>query len=184
MNSLVISAAPVNYEKIINNEKKPVERKNQTYKNNNPQKIDKNMLQELYKSDTDLDLDIGEFVPVQTPMHNINIQKANTSTEQMQFNDNSVDEISYNNLQDTKSNEMYQKYIDNYNNYSKPTQNRNNLDYNSELLEKLDNILYLLEDQKQEQSNLITEELILYIFLGVFIIYVLDSFVRAGKYVR
>ena len=57
-------------------------------------------------------------------------------------------------------------------------------DANSELLKKLDNILYLLEEQKEEQSHLITEELILYVFLGVFVIYVLDSFVRVGKYVR
>ncbi len=38
--------------------------------------------------------------------------------------------------------------------------------------------------QVADIANFITEELILYIFLGVFIIYILDSFVRAGKYVR
>jgi len=179
MNSLVISAAPINYENQKYNEKKPIERKNQTYKNTNSQKIDKNMLQELYKSDTDSDLDMGEFIPVQKPM-----QKTNTLMEQLQFNDNSIDQNSYNNLPDTKSKEIYQQYIDNYNNYIKPIPNTKSLDSNSELLQKLDNILYILEEQKQEQTNLITEELILYVFLGVFIIYVLDSFVRAGKYVR
>jgi hypothetical protein len=179
MNSLVISAAPINYESPKSNDKKPIERKNQTYKNTNSQKIDKNMLQELYKSDTDSDLDMGEFIPVQKSM-----QKANTLIEQLQFNDTSIDQTSYNNLPDTKSKEIYQQYIDNYNNYIKPNSNIKSLDSNSELLQKLDNILYILEEQKQEQTNLITEELILYVFLGVFIIYVLDSFVRAGKYVR
>jgi hypothetical protein len=57
-------------------------------------------------------------------------------------------------------------------------------DTNSELLKKLDNILYLLEEQENEKTNLITEELILYVFLGVFVIYVLDSFVKVGKYTR
>jgi hypothetical protein len=40
MSSLVMSAAPVNYEENNNNnnQKKPVERKNQTYKNKNSQK--------------------------------------------------------------------------------------------------------------------------------------------------
>jgi len=184
-----MSAAPVNYEENNNNnnQKKPAERKNQTYKNKNqPKKIDKNMLHELYKSDnTDSDLDeMGDFIPVQKPIQNINIQKQNTHTPPMQFNDNPIDQKSYNNLQATQQNDIYQQYVDNYNQYTQPTPTRNNLDSNSELLKKLDNILYLLEEQKEEQSHLITEELILYIFLGVFIIYVLDSFVRAGKYVR
>ena len=54
----------------------------------------------------------------------------------------------------------------------------------NELLKKLDNILFLLEEQRESEKHLITEELILYVFLGVFIIYVLDCFVKAGKYVR
>ena len=82
----------------------------------------------------------------------------------------------------TMSIDMYKEYINNYNNYVSPRPEINNT--NNELLKKLDNILYLLEEQKEEQSHLITEELILYVFLGVFVIYVLDSFVRVGKYVR
>ena len=53
------------------------------------------------------------------------------------------------------------------------------------MLKKIDNILFLLEDQNEQNFNYITEELILYIFLGIFIIYVLDSFVKiGGKYTR
>jgi len=55
---------------------------------------------------------------------------------------------------------------------------------NAELLKKLDNVLHILEEQSEEKTNYIIEELILYIFLGVFIIFVIDSFVRVGKYVR
>ena len=55
---------------------------------------------------------------------------------------------------------------------------------NTDLLSKLDYIVHLLEEQRNEKTNTITEELILYLFLGIFIIFVLDSFARASKYVR
>ena len=53
-----------------------------------------------------------------------------------------------------------------------------------ELLEKLNYMIHLLEEQQEEKTSNITEELILYLFLGVFVIFVVDSFARAGKYTR
>jgi hypothetical protein len=55
---------------------------------------------------------------------------------------------------------------------------------NDMLLQKLDHIITLLEDQHDEKTGHVTEELVLYCFLGVFIIFIVDSFARAGKYVR
>ena len=55
---------------------------------------------------------------------------------------------------------------------------------NSELMQKLNNILHLLEEQKDNKTSNVTEELILYLFLGVFIIYTVDSFTKVGKYTR
>ena len=52
------------------------------------------------------------------------------------------------------------------------------------MLQKLDHIISLLEEQHDEKTDHVTEELILYCFLGVFIIFIVDSFARAGKYVR
>jgi hypothetical protein len=52
------------------------------------------------------------------------------------------------------------------------------------LLQKLNYMISLLEDQKDERTNNVTEEVILYSFLGVFIIFIADTFVRAGKYTR
>lgn len=52
------------------------------------------------------------------------------------------------------------------------------------MLQKLDHIISLLEDQHDEKTGHVTEELVLYCFLGVFIIFIVDSFARAGKYVR
>ena len=42
----------------------------------------------------------------------------------------------------------------------------------------------MLEEQKDVKNGNTTEELILYLFLGVFVIFVVDSFARAGKYTR
>lgn len=65
------------------------------------------------------------------------------------------------------------------------TNTQNNLyEENNKLLSKLDYVIHLLEEQHNEKTNHITEELILYLFLGIFIIFVLDSFARASKYVR
>lgn len=54
----------------------------------------------------------------------------------------------------------------------------------SKLIDKINYMIHLLEDQKYEKTANIAEEFILYIFLGVFVIYTVDSFTRAGKYIR
>jgi hypothetical protein len=54
----------------------------------------------------------------------------------------------------------------------------------TKLLEKLNYMIHLLEEQQNEKTSNITEEFILYTFLGVFIIYIVDSFAKSGKYVR
>ena len=51
-------------------------------------------------------------------------------------------------------------------------------------MEKINYMIYLLEQQQNEKTNHITEEFVLYTFLGVFIIFVVDAFSRGGKYVR
>ena len=52
------------------------------------------------------------------------------------------------------------------------------------MLEKLNYMIMLLEEQQNERTDHIMEELILYFFLGIFMIFMVDSFVRSGKYVR
>jgi hypothetical protein len=54
----------------------------------------------------------------------------------------------------------------------------------TELMRKMDKILHLLEEQQDHKTGHVTEELILYSFVGVFVIFIVDSFARAGKYVR
>ena len=87
----------------------------------------------------------------------------------------------YNKLRNTTASEYQKQYIPYQGGLETST---TNMDSNYELLKKIDNKIYLLEEQQVEKTTYITEELILYVFLGVFIIFVLDSFVRVGKYTR
>ncbi len=52
------------------------------------------------------------------------------------------------------------------------------------LMTKLNYMIHLLEEQQDEKTENVTEELVLYLFLGVFVIFVVDSFARVGKYKR
>jgi hypothetical protein len=83
----------------------------------------------------------------------------------------------------------------NYNNYNNSKQEQhlypsasNNYDTNNTtnqvLADKLNYVINLLEEQQDQRTNNVTEEVVLYSFLGVFIIFVADSFARVGKYVR
>jgi hypothetical protein len=74
-------------------------------------------------------------------------------------------------------------YNESYNTTSYNNESAANFD-NNKLLTKLNYIIHLLEEQHNEKTNHITEELILYLFLGLFILFVLDSFARASKYQR
>lgn len=54
----------------------------------------------------------------------------------------------------------------------------------SDIAQKLNYMTRILEELQMEKTSNITEELILYSFLGVFVIFVVDSFAKAGKYYR
>lgn len=54
-----------------------------------------------------------------------------------------------------------------------------------QMMEKMNYMIHLLEEQKDEKSGSVIEELILYGFLGVFMIFMVDSFAKVGrKYTR
>lgn len=52
------------------------------------------------------------------------------------------------------------------------------------LMERINYMIHLLEAQQHEKTDNITEEFILYTFLGVFIIFVVDAVSKNGKYTR
>jgi len=109
-------------------------------------------------------------------------------------NGDNLDLNDYNNYGDLKTAEQYYKQVlPGYKNQvNRPyyNLNNNNQNYHNDmssqdiLIKKLNYMISLLEDQQDEKTNNVTEEVILYSFLGIFIIFIADTFVRAGKYVR
>jgi hypothetical protein len=124
-----------------------------------------------------------------------------SSTSPSEFN-HKDSELELNNYKTNYGNEKenenyYKKFIPNYsnqkNNYYKnnPTIHPNNQTiYNTEindnnlLMQKLNYMINLLEEKQDEKTSNVTEEVVLYSFLGIFIIFIVDSFARMGKYVR
>ena len=86
------------------------------------------------------------------------------------------------------SDEFAQEYYEQYIPFETPQLNTGQHETGSsrteDLEKKVNYMIHLLEDQKDERTEGITEEIVLYCFLGVFIIFVLDSFAKVGKYVR
>jgi hypothetical protein len=120
-----------------------------------------------------------------------------TPTPNYESSDN-LDLNDYKNYGNDKTIEEYYKSVmPGYNNQQKNVVNRPYYPYrepqNSDiveqpsqdlLLKKLNYMITLLEEQQDEKTNNVTEEVILYSFLGIFIIFIADTFVRAGKYTR
>jgi hypothetical protein len=79
-------------------------------------------------------------------------------------------------MPEPRRNDLYVPY---YNQMSQPVTNSRD-----QLIEKLNYMIHMLEEQKDEKTGHVMEEVILYSFLGVFIIFIVDSFARAGKYTR
>ena len=67
---------------------------------------------------------------------------------------------------------------------SMPSTNMSGDSSNDLLLKKINYMINLLEEHQDERTSNVTEEVVLYSFLGIFIIFIVDSFSRVGKYVR
>ena len=106
-------------------------------------------------------------------------------------------------MNDAQVRDYYRKLVPNYNSPNKNSEhnknyysanntnantstnfNSNSTDSNQVLIDKLNYMINLLEEQQDQKTDSVTEEVVLYSFLGVFIIFVVDSFARVGKYVR
>jgi hypothetical protein len=131
--------------------------------------------------------------------NNLNMYKVLGKAPEPNYGDNNnLDLNNFNsNYGDSKSVEDYykkvlpsyvpQKNVNNRQYYNSGNMNTNmNYSGNNEdlLLQKLNYMINLLEEKQDERTNNVTEEVVLYSFLGIFIIFVIDSFARVGKYVR
>ena len=127
-------------------------------------------------------------VNYELPPTNINdindTDQRNTQDTQQDTNreetDYPIDDNAYKELPNTISEDYYKNSGPMYG-----VQNSHqDLSNRDELTKRLDYMIHLLEEQQDERTGHITEELILYSFLGVFIIFIVDSFARSGKYIR
>ena len=133
-----------------------------------------------------------------------------TSISNLENINGKTDEVDIQSLKDNFMNkhavkEYFSNIIPNYN--SKPNSNNNNIPYynyqqnyphndnqnysndhridqNDVIITKLNYMINLLEEQQDEKTSNVTEEIILYSFLGIFMIFIVDSFARVGKYTR
>ena len=115
-----------------------------------------------------------------------NTSKAEQNPKIDDQSDSPVQPHDYSTLNNDAANKQYyQQYYNQYVPYYTQAGNQQTVTNNkSQLLDKLNYMINLLEEQKEHKTDNITEELILYMFLGVFVIFVVDSFARAGKYTR
>ena len=99
------------------------------------------------------------------------------------FNDNTIPTNTNQLLPPSQQSQPIQpnKAYSDYYNYS---YNNNTSSDKDILMEKINYMIHLLEEQQDEKSGSVTEEVILYSFLGIFIIFIVDSFYYVGKYTR
>lgn len=121
--------------------------------------------------------------PHNTPTNTTNTTNGNHSQKQ----------VSNKNLGD-----IYSNYNTSYNNktlneyYRSPTTTTTEGFHNGggdfakggNLMEKINYAIYLLEAQQAEKTDHVMEEFILYSFVGVFMIFMIDSFNKTTKYTR
>jgi len=139
------------------------------------------------------DTKLGEFVPIDNP--NITINKEEKDDLMLSRLQSSVPALNHLNRQkignflaDDSAAAVFSNYKNSYEGpimFQKPAEMQLAKPMiDNKVMEKINYMIHMLEAQQHEKTNNITEEFILYTFLGVFIIFVVDSFSRSGKYTR
>jgi hypothetical protein len=168
-----------NKEKQEKNNKKNIEKiKAMLHKNESPYLVE----------EEDGENSLANFVPLNYPKMNSigkrRKQKKEKEATKLNYDANDIsieDDSQISEANKDQSDHYYKQYSSNYQ-YKDPVQTMQTS--KDELMEKLNYVIHLLEEQSDEKTANVTEELILYCFLGVFVIFVLDSFAKIGKYVR
>lgn len=176
-----LSPSPFLVENFKNNKTSPNDKKKRnkgvkntvTQEKKNSSKVNK-MIAEIHADSEDNDK-FSDYAPTTLPESDINESMHVMNT----YNESDNETLS--DVNDPGiSNEM-NKYYKNSNPY---VSNETSGGSSNDLMNKLDNILHILEEQKDDKTGHVAEEVILYSFLGIFMIFICDSFARAGKYVR
>ena len=208
--NLALAAAPYNNENNENNEnngpsdnyihkkkrtkniRKQKTNYNEKLEQKNPLKNEKvqNAMFQIYNNmESEDGENLGDYNPLPSHPESAGVNK---TIER----DQDAEKENYTNLNDEEDNddsvnthnEINNMYAESYYNQFMPDhpptyQAPKRLD-GDDINTKLGYLIELLEQEKKEKTDHMTEEIILYGFLGVFVIYVVDSFVRIGKYTR
>ena len=169
----------------INDSKNTIskKRKNKTIKKKT-KKVE-NFLNSMENINEDDDNNLANFNP--PPQPEITNQPDPVKEHNVEStNDRPVEPEAFSKLDTNESSNLnYQNYYNTYVPYYSKASNDNNIHGSKDdLMKKLNYMIHLLEENKDEKTQNVTEELVLYLFLGVFTIFVVDSFARAGKYTR
>lgn len=162
--------------------------------------IPKKKIEEIkqLKNDPDDEALTGDFVPpppalsakqlykdemsdVKSSTSKLKTRESNINTSPVQEgmrSDPPITQSTYNKINNSEwSEDYYKQYIPSYNNTSETTSD-------TYLSKKINYMIHLLEEQQDIKHGSTTEELVLYCFLGVFVIYLVDSFTKVEKYIR
>ena len=125
---------------------------------------------------------LDQFIPEMPRFSHLKPNEQHESANKIRYNadDRKVNKLSnYNKIYEGMQNKKHSDAVPYYSKMGIGSE----LD-DSRLMEKINYMIHLLEQQQHEKTDNITEEFLLYTFLGVFVVYVLDSFARSGKYIR
>jgi hypothetical protein len=199
--SLIVNASPYTESDSIDNKKKI---KNQTIKKQNRPKLPSINF-------TEDENDLADFRPLEPPkiMKEPNMTKSledeyiteGFSNEGFNGGEKMMNRVSeYPNKYDEKPMSKMQQHLQLTNSINSASHPINSSNMNvplsgihehtltheqKELNEKIDYMIKLLEDQKHEKTEGVMEDVILYSFLGIFMIFLVESFTKKStKYVR
>ena len=212
--SLAIYAAPFennnnsNYKLINGDDNDDYISKKKTAKNKTQKKrsLDEkinpevlNTIQQIHNTissndDEEEDNNLNDFVP---PPHSISAGSERIDMRESIINDNQEEnnEINDNQYSTPYTKQYHNQFLpnklishqsidDSAYPQSLPTNQFSNNMSNNEIVEKMNYMIHLLEDNQVKKTEHVTEEIVLYSFLGIFTIFIVDSFARVGKYVR
>lgn len=174
----------------------------QNYSNERTDRVN-NLLDEMSSLGNDENNEMGNFDPIQPPnlqnkkdmqplefsreynptistyLEATNARKNKKSQEQILYGANDSGHAKLSNYMQSYDGSKIQPY------YAKMGISTPSSEGGSDkLMERINYMIHLLENQQHEKTDTITEEFILYIFLGAFVVFVVDSFARTGTYKR
>jgi len=147
---------------------------------------------------------MGDFTPITHPVLNVRkdsdanelskeyVPKLPSYMQASLTNKDSASDTKISYVADQRKNGHFSNYMKSYDapagiNPKKPyyaTMGVGTSGGDDKLMEKINYMIHMLEEQQREKTGNITEEFLMYTFLGVFIIFVVDSFARTGRYTR